>query len=72
MLDIGKHLFSEGVMRCWNGLPMEVVESLSLEAFREHAGVALRCGLMGMGEWLDWICLLVFSKCNVQRKPKRN
>lgn len=71
-MDIGKHLFSEGVMRLWNGLPMEVVESLSLEAFREHAGVALRCGLMGLGEWLDWICLLVFSKCNVQRKPKRN
>jgi len=48
-LDTKKKFFSEGVMRQWHRLPREVLESPSLELFKNHLDAAMRDVVSGHG-----------------------
>lgn len=63
MLDIRKNFFTGKVMGNWNGLPEEVVKSLSLEVFKKSLDVALS-GLVDkvvLGHGLDLVISEAFS-----------
>lgn len=48
-MDIWTNYFSETVMRHWNRLPKDMVESPSLEAFKNRVDVALKDVVSGHG-----------------------
>ena len=40
--DLRQHFFTEGIVKCWNRLPKEVVEASSLEVFERRIDAELK------------------------------
>ena len=59
-LHIRKDFFTERVVKHWNRLPREAVESPSLEMFKKCVDMAL-LEMVVMCMWLDFMILEVFS-----------
>lgn len=63
-LDIRKSLLSDGVVRHWNRMSREELESPSLEVFRKHGGVYVGTWfirIVALSVQLDMMIFMVFS-----------
>ncbi|PKU45876.1 hypothetical protein llap_3818 [Limosa lapponica baueri] len=60
-LDIRKNYFTEGVVRHWNNLAREVVESPPLEVFKKRVDMALQGMLLWSRLWRSFVCVRLDS-----------